>query len=153
MEIYCIENFLNLHTPPLSQKETTLSYKVLEINEETLLNDFIPAYDIGLEQAYFHRDDDTQLMLYRYPRLYFTDKAYLKVIQQKYPYLYEVFKLLEDIARADHYASYGFFDDCWATMFDDYRKIAKEFPYHDTYGKKMYEDILKKASEQEKGIS
>ena len=153
MEIYCIENFLRLHTHPLSEKETTPSYKVLKINEETLLNDFIPAYDIGLEQAYFYRDDDTHSMLSRYPRLYFTDKAYLKVIQQKYPYLYEAFKLLEDIARADYYASHGFFDCCWDTLFDDYKKIAKEFPYHDTYGTKMYEHVLKKASEQEKGIS
>ena len=142
MEIYCIENFLNLHTPPLSQKETILSYKTLEIEKEALHRDFIPAYDIALDQAYFHRDDDAQGMDSRYPRLYFTDKTYLSVIQQKYRHLYEVFEMLEDIARADHYMSHGQFH-CWDSMFDDYRKIAKEFPWVKTYGKDMYEAILK----------
>ncbi len=148
MEIYCIENFLNLHTPPVSQKVTTLSYKVLIVEEETLRQDFIPAYDIALDQAYFYRDDDAQAMDSRYPRLYFTDKAYLSVIQEKYQHLYEVFEMLEDIARADHYMSHGQFHHCWDSMFDDYRNIAKEFPWVKTYGKEMYEEVLKSKKSQ-----
>ena len=143
MEIYCIENFLNLHKAPISQKDTTLSYKVLKIEEETLNQYFIPAHDIFLDKAYFHRDDDAQAMDSRYPKLYFTDKEYLSVIQEKYQHLYEVFDMLESLARADHYMSHGHFNHCWDSMFDDYRKIAKEFPWVKTYGKEMYEEILK----------
>jgi len=135
MKIYIIERFVKVFhadSKPTSNENDILRCKEIEV-DENFTEGLLPSIELGLPQAYFHKKDDKQMMIYRYEKLYFFDLEYLQVIQERYPHLYKSFKIVNDIEYARHYISHGhnyFTPD----MKENYKKIEREFPWMEEFG-------------------
>ena len=86
MKIYVITPFLKvLHADgkPTSEKDDILVPQEIEV-DDTFVDNFIPANELKLPQAYIHKDDDRHMAIYRYDKLYILDKDYLETVQEQH---------------------------------------------------------------------